>query len=392
MDMLSYYGKHGIVPVHQRMPSEDFSKFRFQREALYSNLGIQMTMLSGKSIIEFGPGTGDNARVVASFLPSKIHLVDGNRASESSVNAYIEANILPSSIVKFYFSDARNFSVPMGETGDDEISNGYDLVICEGVINGNDEPGLFLQRVAKFCKPGGLLAITTVSAWGVLDQALRRIYRPAITTKYSKYEDQVNCAASIFKSHLANLPTTKPAEDWVQDAILHPLTEKYVFSAVQAIDALGPEFVAIGSSPRFFNDFRWHKSLNLDANLGNTMFCGQFRFLEPMFLDDRIQDPFAVSTLLQEIRMKEAGLLVSEIWKLSCEIWNDNSYDRINLFEDKLAELSTVIHGLFPEIDEALREFTEALPRIVSGNFESSMPYFEKWWGRGLVYLSARRN
>ena len=98
------------------------------------------------------------------------------------------------------------------------------------MINSNENPSQLLKHIASFVKPGGLLVITTVSAFGVLDQGLRRIYMPAISTKFNKWEDQVTCASNIFRNSLQNLPTTKPIEDWVQDEILHPLKKNYIFS------------------------------------------------------------------------------------------------------------------------------------------------------------------
>lgn len=63
--MLKYYWDHEIIPVHQTLPKKDFPRFRFQRESLYRNLGVHFGSIAGKRVIEFGPGTGDNAMALA---------------------------------------------------------------------------------------------------------------------------------------------------------------------------------------------------------------------------------------------------------------------------------------------------------------------------------------
>ena len=79
---------------------------------------------------------------------------------------------------------------------------------------------------------------------------------------------------------LSNLPTSKPIEDWVQDAVLHPLTSNYIFDAEDVIDSIkqpkGNRGVIIGSSPRFFQDFRRFKSLSVTFDSTNTIFVNQF--------------------------------------------------------------------------------------------------------------------
>ena len=390
--MINYYSENGIIPVHQNMPDTDFQQFKFQRMALYSNLGIQMSLLRGRSILEFGPGTGDNARILSEFHPEILDLVDGNPSSRDSVLNYIREGKLPDHATSFYFSDARNFSLTMREKTDVVFENGYDLVVCEGVINGNSNPANFLESIQSFVRPGGMLVLTTVSAWGVLDQALRRLYKPAVATKFSSYGDQVKCCSDIFRGHLRHLPTTKPIEDWVQDAILHPINENYIFSIPEVLEILGDRFTAISSSPRFFSDFRWHKSLNLKTDNTNLYFLDEFNRIRPMLIDDRYQTIREVEKFTNMIDVDEVDRIVKEIWNLSCQIWESNSYKRISEIEILLNQMKEITRNTLPELCNAINEFISALPEIVIGNFESDLPTFEKWWGRALVYLSLQKN
>ena len=391
MDMLKYYSEQGIIPVHQNMPDSDFQNFKFQRMALYSNLGIQMSLLRGKSILEFGPGTGDNSRVLSEFHPEVLDLVDGNSSSRDSILKYIEDGKLPHHFTNFYFCDARNYSLTMRNKTDEVLENGYDLVVCEGIINGNTDPANFLESVQSLVRPGGMLVITLVSAWGVLDQALRRLYKPAVEAKFSSYNDQVECCSKIFSGHLRHLSTTKPIEDWVQDSILHPINENYIFSIPEALEVLGERYVAISSSPRFFTDFRWHKSLKFKSDKTNLHFLNEFDRIQPMLLDDRFQNVRDVELFTGVTDIDEVDKIVREIWNVSCQIWESNSYIRLPEIELLLDQMKEITRDTLPELYNSINEFMSALPKIANGNFDIDLPIFEKWWGRGLIYLSVRK-
>jgi hypothetical protein len=267
---------------------------------------------------------------------------------------------------------------------------GYDLVVCEGMINGNENPSQLLKHIASFVKPGGLLVITTVSAFGVLDQGLRRIYMPAISTKFNKWEDQVTCASNIFRNSLQNLPTTKPVEDWVQDAILHPLKKNYIFSTSDAINSL-TDFKPIGSSPRFYSDYRWFKSLKHNLKNEQERFLSQYKLVEPILLDSNLEPPQLVKFLSNEADFEAWGEMVGDIWDLSCEICESKSYEKILLLQSKLSNFIDLTSGLSLTVTKGLEEFIEELPRIADGNLENRMPNFEKWWGRGVTYLALVR-
>ena len=90
--------------------------------------------------------------------------------------------------------------------------------------------------------------------------------------------------------------------------------------------------------------------------------------------------------------IEEVDRIVKEIWNLSCQIWYSNSYKRISEVQLLLIQMKEITSDTLPELCNSISEFISALPEIMNGNFDSDMPTFEKWWGRGLVYLSVRKN
>jgi len=386
MDMLNYYGARGIVPVHQALPQTNWSRFRAQRESLYSNLGLQPGMVAGKRVLEIGPGTGDNATCILAMEPSEMLLVDGNSSSIEALTSLFAGGQLDPNVCSVIQSDARNLDLL--------VTGLFDVVICEGVVNGQDEPSSFLKVVSTFVKPGGMLLITNVSAWGVLDAALRRLFVLPSMANGEPYENQLQTACDIFQSHLRNLPTSKPIEDWVQDAILHPLSSEYIFSSAEAVALLTDEFVVTGSSPRILQDFRWHKSLPEDPRELNEMFREQYALLEPMWLDDRLKNPFDLVESLTVIRQRPAiGDAVRQVWDLSCRARETLSVGgELEEIEDQLVTIVDGLNGILPKVPEVLSEYLGILPAIRDGDINAlRAPLLEEWWGRGLNYLSLRR-
>lgn len=72
---VDYYNEHNISPVSQDI--SDIKKHFERREALFRHCGIPPTLVSGKTVLEVGPGTGQNAIFTNSLKPKKFVLVDG---------------------------------------------------------------------------------------------------------------------------------------------------------------------------------------------------------------------------------------------------------------------------------------------------------------------------
>ena len=87
---LDYYEENSIIPVAQSLTLEHFKR----REKLLLSLGIPLKFLNKKRIIEFCPGTGDNAVVTSHGKPLRYTLVDGNTASVTAIQDRIKKGVL----------------------------------------------------------------------------------------------------------------------------------------------------------------------------------------------------------------------------------------------------------------------------------------------------------
>src|SRR5690349_11112791 len=135
---LDYYGQHGIIPVRQ--DTADMALHMARRRSLYRHLGLEPRAFRGSRVLEFGPGTGDNALFVASCSPESYVLVDANPASIRAIQEKLESGLLPRDRVVCRESDIRTFTSPTP----------FDVVLCEGVVGGQRDTEAFVEHVASF--------------------------------------------------------------------------------------------------------------------------------------------------------------------------------------------------------------------------------------------------
>lgn len=373
---IDYYNKNQIIPVSQDLT--DLDAFIFRRNYLYQTLGLPLARIKNLNVIEFGPGGGYNAVATSRFGPDRYVFVDATAASIAELRKKQTAGQFR----------ARNVEIVESNIFDYRDERRYDLVICEGVIPGQNDPRRMIKQVASFCEPGGIFLTTTTSSSSILSEICRRVLRPSIMTRDRTFLEQTRIGADVFRSHLRNLATsTRPVEDWVQDSILHDWQDgEYVFTMIDAISALDDEFEFYSSSPRFLFDDRWYKQVNPGSLSASGLLSQQYPLISAYFLDFRIP----LRTVLQ---IRDTGQLaaIESLSKSACGIHdviaNENSYDRLEDFLAVLVELTKVLPEEFEITKDALLDFSGASRRYAAGDLQADFRSFEKWWGRGQQYL-----
>lgn len=117
---ISFYEGIDEIPVNQDLHNLELHFNR--RRALYSDLGLPEALLSRADILEFGPGSGDNAIYLDSLSPRSLTMVDGSLPSiRSLTQKALEGSLQAVSIVH---SNIETF----------ECNNFHDVVLCEGLI------------------------------------------------------------------------------------------------------------------------------------------------------------------------------------------------------------------------------------------------------------------
>ncbi len=374
LPLLEYYRRHGISPVAQDI--SDLERHVRRRDSLYRLLGLPPRFLAGRSVLEFGPGSGHNSLVTAGWGPARYVLVDGNPRALAECRDLLAVHGRLGPAVTLVESRFEDFRRP----------ERFDLVLAEGCLPFQLDPEGLLDHVAGFVAPGGLLVITTVSPLSIAAEIIRRLMcRPLIDPALS-LETQLARLRPLLAPHLAALSgRSRPVDDWLLDNILHPFHETRCLALAQAIDRLADRFDVLGGSPAFWTDFRWYKTLTQWDRGFNAVAREASRRSAASLIDHRVVIGHQPD---QGDRLEAAA---TDLWQVMCTLERRRARDpapaaaAVKALADHLALLGAAT--LAPCLD-ALREAEDHL----AGRLPAErMTAFPALWGRGQQYLSLIR-
>lgn len=371
---VTFYMEHGISPVSQDI--SDLGRHFARRAALYRKLGLAPALLRGRSVIEFGPGSGHNSLFTLACEPARYVFVDANtRALEHCaefVGPYMNG---PTAIeaIESFFEDIEPEPV-------------FDVVLAEGCLPFQRRPCDMLTHLARWTAPGGLFVITTASATSYFSETLRRLLRDRLVSPDAPPADQLDILRPVIGPHLDQLTArSRPLDDWILDNIVQPLGDRAFLGSDAAMNALSEDFDFYGACPDFVTDLRWYKAIAEPDDEFLRSAIDQYHSNALNFLDYRLALP-----------TQDAGFgialedLCLHVWKEMARLeatgdCPDANFDRVVTAIWSVADMvrgrSDVTHFAICEVIEALR--TGAI---------GDMPHFAAFWGRGQSYLSFVRH
>lgn len=370
---VDFYRKLGISPVTQDI--SDLRRHFGRRDSLYRFLGIPPSLVAGRAVMEFGPGSGHNALYTAALRPGRYVLVDGNPIGVAETRDNLNRHGLHGDAVEVVESLFESFESP----------ERFDIVLAEGFLAPHSKAPLdLLRRVSRFVKPGGLLVITTVTPASLLSEMVRRLMRTRLIAPTAPAAEQVALLRPILGPHLATLKgMSRSVDDWLLDNIVQPVSPDGLLTIPQAIEALADEFDAYGSSPSFSTDLRWYKEVHGDErgfNAGMTE-C-YFRRLATL-IDYR----FSPSDHDERIGWTLEAQCRS-VWDFMIAREAEGRLEQSAHLAERLGQIADALSAVLPQTAAALDE----VAGLFSGQRrEADLSLFPAFWGRGQQYLSLIR-
>jgi SAM-dependent methyltransferase len=375
---IDFYHQHSISPVHQDLRGGNFIKHFQCRRALYLHLGVVPSMIKGKSVLEFGPGSGHNALFTNAQQPERYVLVDGNQTGLKETKENIEKY---SSVknVEFIYSLIENYS----------SSTPFDIVLCEALIAFQVDPMEFVKIPAQFVAPGGVFIITCTDSVAVLSDWLRRLYGAILVREVTDLEERLALLRAPFETHLSTLAgMSRPIDDWLLDNViqcLSPNIGRGRFSIGEAISVLDADFDVYQSSPNFMTDWRWYKNIYGEELKYNQRFCdGYLNNLHSM-LDYRCD--YAPRNAEDN---RELLALCDQAFDLIHQMLRTNTVSEQSYLQTlklTLDDISDNVDSFSRDAALAIRDFSQFLDNCDSPEsyeFNEFIPF----WGRGTQYLS----
>ena len=261
--MLSYYQKNEFNPVPIALDTSlAWQTHSAKRRNLYErHLGIPLSFLRGRSVLEFGCNSGENALALAS-VGANLTLVEPNQQVWSRLTM----------LFKQYGFEKRIEALLPDTMQSFETETRYDVVVAEGFLFTLPNREELLQKICKLLAPGGRGIVSFNDRYGMLLESTKRmLLRRAcqltgIDDAHS--EASLELAIRLFGQDYAQLNASRPFEAWWKDSLVSPfLGFAYLWShpeILPLIETAGGEFHSCSPQWLFVDHFNWYKNL-LDA-------------------------------------------------------------------------------------------------------------------------------
>lgn len=374
---VDFYKTEGISPVAQDI--EDLEKHFRRRRALYRHVGIVPGLLSGRSVLEFGPGSGHNSIVTAAMHPARYVLVDANPTGLERTKGLL---------AQFAGEQPADVSVVESYIETFETSERFDLVLCEGVLPTQEAPTELLTHIAQFVKPGGVILITCIDAASYLAEQLRRFAAALATGKDDSTEKKLAVLVPMLGPHLDTIEGMgRSHQDWILDNVIQPFQGRALMGIADAIDALHPEFSAHGASPNFLVDRRWYKRITgpeSDLNaVANEVYLSELH----NFIDARTEH--SVRATGDNRRLLVA---CSDVYEAIVNHSETRDTAATAAVINALEALQKEIAGLDPLTVRSFDDFLAVTKQLQKGERALDWGHFPSWFGMGQQYLSLVRD
>jgi len=259
--LLKYYQDHELNPVPIAVDDEAVWKSHFaKRFNLYQrHLGIPLSLLRGRSVLEFGCNSGENSLVLASF-GANLTLVEPNQQVLPRLKALFKKFGFEKQIIKLLQKNIDSFST-------DKL---YDLVIAEGFLFSLPNRDQLIDKIAQLLTPCGLAVISFNDRYGcLLEQTKKMIFWRAC--QLSGIDDihseaSLGLARRLYAEDFAKLNASRNFNIWWKDMLTNSLFKFSTFWSYQEIlpiiERAGYEFYS--SSPRWSSTehLKWYKDVS----------------------------------------------------------------------------------------------------------------------------------
>jgi SAM-dependent methyltransferase len=258
--LLTYYQDNRFNPVPIALDtSRDWQAHFAKRRNLYErHLGIPLSLLQGRSVLEFGPNSGENALILAS-VGANLTLVEPNEQVLPGIRSLFSRFGLEERIISLLHAGIDAF----------ESENLYDLVLAEGFLYTLPNRDELIKKIINLLVPGGLTVISFNDRYGILIELTRRmvLWRACQLAGLEDFHGQaaLDLAEQLYGADFAKLNASRPFAAWWKDTLVNPLlTSPYLWSyweLIPLIESLNCDFHA--GSPRWdsLEHFDWYKNV-----------------------------------------------------------------------------------------------------------------------------------
>ena len=313
--LYEYYSNQRVQPTHAEFNTQSqLESYAEVRRQLFQRLMLPHSYFEGKSILEFGPDTGENAMLFA-LWGGGVTWVEPNTAAHGYINRYFSDFGLEASLAGIFRESLLEFST----------SEKFDLIDAEGFIYTIQPHNLWIKKASSLLKNHGLFVVSYMELYGSFIELLTKaIYHQTILT--SGFGDNITTAQMLFGPKWDSIRHTRKFESWYMDVIKNPFVRKrYLIDPVSLLkDIQDGGFRLYSSFPNYRNvlEMQWIKSpLSIEQETHSSIcFIEMSRLSHFLSIDcfSAVAAPEVNEALSQLIKI--ADDLIEEIDPCACEM------------------------------------------------------------------------
>lgn len=226
-------------------------------------------MWRGARVLEFGPGSGENAVVLARH-GARLTLVEPLDYLVKGLRANFDAHGVADKIEAVHIAVIENF----------RTKERYDAVFSEGFLHFLDDPCLALTQMAKYMAPEGYLVLQTCNPSGTFVEYLKKAFLELEINalRAASIEQKMALAAGLFEDQYKKINYSRTFKSWVEDCLNPDYRPARFPDFADLLAALPPDVQVYSSWPNYQDqdDLVWHKDIKEAARMRRETLDGYF--------------------------------------------------------------------------------------------------------------------
>lgn len=391
--LFNYYERQDVLPTFGNFKSSaELEAYASQRRELFSDkLVLPPRLFRNAEVLEFGPDSGENALVFASW-GANMTLAEPNRHAHPKIEAYFARFNLTERLRELALADVEGF----------RSDRGFDIIDAEGFIYTVQPSEKWLGIFHRLLNPDGYAVVSYYERYGgFFELALKAIHaagkaltgRPALET-----------AKLLFEPKWNSIPHTRSFESWLMDVLENPFVRyRYFLDAAALCTAAHEQGFDIHSAwPAYRDslDVYWHKKvLSADEKLRRAarhLDRSRLSFLggRKLYLVGKPDAVEAISALIESLVLEVDATIDDPFGEsLPRVVAGLASLRETILGSDILADEAADIDAIIATLDSFHRIFSAIGRRDASAvtALTQTDPAFINTWGQPAHFLVVRK-
>jgi len=252
--LFNYYERQDVLPTFGNFKSPtELEAYASQRRELFSDkLVLPPRLFRDADVLEFGPDSGENALVFASW-GANMTLAEPNRHAHAKIQDYFAHFSQTTRLRELVSTDVEGF----------RSDRRFDIIDAEGFIYTVQPTENWLGIFHRLLNPDGYAVVSYYERYGgFFELALKAIHAAA---KALTSRPALETAKTLFGAKWNSIPHTRSFESWLMDVLENPFVRhRYFLDAAALCTAAhcqGFDIHSAWPSYRDILDVYWHKKV-----------------------------------------------------------------------------------------------------------------------------------